>query len=79
MKVYKFGKDCTACYNIIIEEDNGDIKVAFVGTTAIKEYLAEIKKYENGVERLIYGTGSSMPYKMQDGKICDKYCLIYEE
>lgn len=78
MKVYKFGEDVTSCFNIIIEEDNGDIKVAFVGVNHVKEYLAEIKNCGDGIERLVYANGSSMPYKKL-GKICDKYFLVYED
>lgn len=79
MKVYKFDKESNICYNIIIEEDSGEIRVAFVGSKHITEYIAHVVKSEYGFSRLIYGSGSSMPYKDSNGKLCEKYFLIYED
>ena len=79
MKVYRYGKEHTVCYNIIILEDNGEIRVSFVGLNSVKEYIATPFKTESGVVRLIYGTGSSMPFKGSDGTFCEKYTLLYED
>lgn len=78
MKVYRFGEECP-CYNIIIEEDNGEIRVAFVGTKHTKEYIAQQVKHGSDIIRLSFGNGSSMPYKNSNGKLCEKYVLIYEK
>jgi len=78
MKVYRFGKEKTPCHDIIIEEDNGEVRVAFVGLKSIKEYIAQPTEFGSGIKRLLYGNGSSMPYKNSDGKLCEKYVLIYE-
>lgn len=79
MKVYKFGKESNICYNIIIEEDNGEVRVAFVGTRSVTEYIAKVVKYDTGFVRLLYGAGSSMPYKNSNGVLCEKYVLMYED
>ena len=79
MKVYRFGDSPTVCYNIIIIEDSGEIRITTVGLKTIKEEIATIKKCGNGIERLLYGTGSSMPYKNSEGELCEKYSLVYEE
>ncbi len=79
MKVYRFGKEPSTCYNIIILEDSGEVRVAFVGLNSVKEYIAEEVNCGSGVVRLVYGTGSSMPYKGTDGVLCDKYVLVYED
>ncbi len=77
MKVYRFGNE-GICYNIIIEEDNGEIRVAFVGLKRVEESIAKPTYHKNGIVRLTYGNGSSMPYKGENGKLCEKYTLIYE-
>ena len=78
MKVYRFG-DNTFCYNIVIEEDSGEIRVAFVGVDKVMEYIATPTLLQNGITRLNFGAGSSMPYKNADGSLCTKYTVIYEE
>ena len=67
MKVYKFGEGFF--YDLIIEEDNGEVRVASVTTNKVTEYIA--KKYVNkdGITRVIYGGGSSMPFRNADGSL----------
>jgi len=78
MKVYRLGLDKSPCYNIIIKEDNGDMKVAFVGTKKVREYFAQEKNVGGKLVRLIYGAGSSMPYKDHNGNLDRKYTLVYD-
>jgi hypothetical protein len=78
MKVYRYGKEPNPCYNIIIEEDDGTFKVAFVGLNSVKEQIAKEYHLNNGIVRLVFGGGSSMPYKDKDGKLCERYVLIHE-
>ncbi len=78
MRVYRFG-DNAICHNIIIEEDSGEIRVAFVGTEKVIEYIAKPSVVQNGIVRLNFGAGSSMPYKNADGSLCTKYTMIYEK
>ena len=79
MKVYRYGKEPTVCYNIIILEDDGEIRISFVGLKIVREYIANPLTTASGVVRLIYGTGSSMPFKGSDGTLCEKYTLLYED
>lgn len=76
MKVYRFGNFACRCFSIIIEEDNGEIRVSTVGLETVTEYIAKPYYLNNGMVRLIYGDGSSMPYKNADGTISDKYFEI---
>jgi hypothetical protein len=76
MKVYRFGNEPCVCYQIIIEEDNGEIRTATVGLKTITEYIAEPITFKSGITRLNYGSGSSMPYKNADGTLCEKYIEI---
>lgn len=79
MKVYRFGTSTAVCYDIIIEEDDGSIKVATVGLKNVVEKDAKPMLLKSSITRLIYGKGSSMPYKNKDGTLNDKYVLIYEK
>ena len=79
MKVYRFGSSTALCYDIIIFEDDGSIKVATVGLKNVIEKEARPMHLKSGITRLIYGGGSSLPYKNEDGKLNDKYILIYEK
>jgi hypothetical protein len=78
MKVYKFG-DSGNFYELIIEEDNGDKKVAVVCNGRVKEYVAKEVVCKGGYTRLTYGGGSSMPYKNADGTINSKYKEVKNE
>ena len=75
MKAYRFGEG-NFCYDIIIEEDNGEIRVASVGPKAITEHIAKVTKSLLGYQRLVYGSGSSIPYKNQDGTLNERYKRI---
>jgi hypothetical protein len=79
MKVYRFGKEPMTCYHIIIIENDGEIRVSFIGLETIKEYIAEKVDCGDGIIRLMYGAGSSMPYISKGGELCDKYTLLYED
>lgn len=75
MKAYRFGEG-NFCYDIIIEEDNGEIRVASVGPKTITEHIAKVTKSPTGYQRLVYGSGSSIPYKNQDGTLNERYKRI---
>lgn len=78
MRVYKFGNN-SICYDIIIEEDSGEIRVAFISADKVIEYIATPQVLQDGIIRLNFGVGSSMPYKNADGSLCAKYTMIYEK
>ena len=78
MKVYRFGLEKAICYDIVIIGDDGEIRVAFIGTNSVMEYIAKERKFNDNVVRLEFGGGSSMPYKDSDGNLCKKYTLIYD-
>ena len=78
MKVYKFG-DSEVYYDLVIEEDNGEIRVANVSKDFIREYIATEVICKDGYIRLSYGTGSSMPYKNADGTINQRFKEIEYE
>lgn len=67
MKVYKFGEG--NFYDLIIEEDNGEIRVASVTSKKVVEYIAEKYVTKEGIVRVIYGGGSSMPFRNADGSL----------
>ena len=79
MKVYKFG-DSEVYYDLVIEEDNGEVRVANVCKDCVREYVATEVVCKGGYIRLSYGKGSSMPYKDADGTINKRFKEItYEE
>ena len=67
MKVYKFGEG--NFYDLIIEEDNGETRVASVTSKKVVEYIAEKYVTKDGIVRVIYGGGSSMPFRNADGSL----------
>jgi hypothetical protein len=67
MKVYKFGEG--NFYDLIIEEDNGETRVASVTPKKVVEYIAEKYVTKEGIVRVIYGIGSSMPFRNADGSL----------
>jgi hypothetical protein len=67
MKVYKFGEG--NFYDLIIEEDNGEVRVASVTSKKVVEYIAEKYVTKEGIVRVIYGGGSSMPFRNADGSL----------
>lgn len=75
MKVYRFG-EAKNFYDLIIEEDNGEIRVASVRPKSVTEYIAKVTKSPTGYQRLVYGSGSSIPYKNQDGTLNERYKRI---
>ena len=75
MKVYKNRNDAEYYY-ILIEYDSGEVRIAFISKTTVTEYLAEITEARNGFSRIIFGGGSSMPYKDSNGKLCNNWIEI---
>lgn len=75
MKAYRFG-EYTPCYQLVIEEDDNTIKVAFVTPKSIVEHIATPVKSKLGFVRLVYGSGSSMPYKDENGNLYERYRKI---
>ena len=67
MKVYKFGEG--SFYDLIIEEDNGEVRVASVVNNKVTEYIAKKYVTKEGIVRVIYGGGSSMPFRNADGSL----------
>ena len=77
MKVYKFG-EYGEMYTILIEEDNGELTVALIQKNKVIEYAPKLNKTRFGYTRLEYGC-VSLPYKDENGKLSEKYHLIYNE
>lgn len=75
MKVYRFG-EVKNYYDLIIEEDNGEIRVASVRPKSVTEHIAKITKSPTGYQRLMYGSGSSLPYKNEKGELNERYIRI---
>ena len=77
MEVYRFGEEVgTQCYTILIIEDNGEKRISTVGLDNVTEYIAKEWPTSEGYVRLRYGSGSSVPYIVPGGKMCDKWVKI---
>lgn len=75
MKVYRFG-EAKNYYDLIIEENNGEIRVASVRPKSVTEHIAKVTKSPTGYQRLMYGSGSSLPYKNEKGELNERYIRI---
>ena len=75
MKVYRYDDGSNASwYEILIEEDSGERRLALVGlNNIVHEHIAKEVVHKSGIVRLVYGGGSSIPYKNADGTICEKW------
>jgi hypothetical protein len=77
MEVYRFGEEVgTQCYTILIIEDNGEKRISTVGLSNVTEYIAHEHPTSEGYVRLRYGSGSSIPYIVPGGKMCEKWVKI---
>jgi hypothetical protein len=77
MEIYRFGEEVgTQCYTILIIEDNGEKRISTVGLDNVTEYIAKEHPTSEGYVRLRYGSGSSVPYIVPGGKLCDKWIKI---
>jgi hypothetical protein len=73
MKIYRLSSGGTKCYTILIEEDDGELRTSTVGLSRVVEHVAKPYVTKSGAIRLIYGGGSSMPYKNSDGTISERW------
>lgn len=72
MKIYKFGTSSCVIYDIMIVTDD-EIRVATIGLHRITEHICKVKKYPAGFSRIEYGSGSSFPYKNEDGTLNERW------
>jgi hypothetical protein len=72
MKAYRYRNE-SGCYYILIEEDDGDKRIALIGRESIIEHLTELKESPSGSSRLMFGGGSSIPYKDADGNLVESW------
>ena len=75
MKIYRFG-NAPKCYQILIEENNGEIRTATVGLTKVTEHIAKVYESKSGVKRIVYANGSSAPYKNEKGVMSERWTEI---
>ena len=75
MKLYRFG-NFGKCFPILIEEENGEVRTATVGLTRVVEHIGRQHVTNSGAIRLVYGGGSSIPYKNSDGTINERWVEI---
>ena len=77
MEIYRYGEDANmVCYTILIIEDNGEMRISTVGLDTVNEHIAYEYKCKSGVIRLIYGGGSSVPFKDETGKLHERWVKI---
>lgn len=77
MEIYRYGEDANVvCYTILIIEDNGEKRISTVGLREVTEHIAYEHKNKNGYVRLLYGGGSSVPYKDENGNLHERWVKI---
>ena len=75
MNLYRFG-DNPKFFTLLIEEDNGEMRVTTVGIKNVIEHIAREYVTKDGYIRLTYAGGSSIPYKNPDGTMSNKWTKI---
>lgn len=75
MKLYRFGTSTCLIQDILIITEE-DIRVVTIGVSNIREHICKVQTYPAGFTRLVYGNGSSFPYKNADGTMNERWVEI---
>lgn len=76
IKVYKYGSEpCMVNDLLIVTEE--DIRIVTVGLKEVSEKICTVYKNDKtGYSRLLFGNGSSFPYKNPDGTLNAKWVEV---
>jgi hypothetical protein len=68
MSTYRYGEKSSFNTYIIIDDDE-NVTVAIYNIDKVTEYIGQVHETKSGIKRIIYGNGSSLPYKDNKGKM----------
>ena len=77
MEIYRYGEEENmVCYTILIIEDDGEKRISTVGLNTVTEQIAYEHHCKTGIVRLVYGGGSSVPFKDENGNLHKRWVKI---